>query len=86
MSKVEIILSVTAIVSAVTAFKFYFKCKTLEYTNKIKVHKCLYNDNPNCHQKACNYCGSIKECNFCCGSHCDTCPGHKVEYVEESEK
>lgn len=85
MSKVELILTITNIVSLVTIIAVYIKYKTLQYSSKIKIHKCIYNENPNCYEKACGHCNSFKECNICCGGSCDMCPGHKVEYLDREE-
>lgn len=81
MSKIEIILTITAIVSLFTTIKTKYKYKIPINEPKVKVHKCIYNENPKCYECACGYCEGKKECDFCCGSDCDKCPGHRVEVM-----
>lgn len=85
MSKVEIILSITTIVSLITTMVVHKKNINLVNKDKVKVHTCIYNDNPSCYEKACGFCNSKKECNICCGGNCNKCPAHNVEYFERSE-
>lgn len=86
MSNIEIILALTAGVSLYAFLKIYKDYKKLENASKVKIHKCIYNENPKCYEEPCGYCNVRKECDFCCGGNCDKCPGHRVEYIEKGAK
>lgn len=74
MSKIEIILFITASISLATTLKLrYDQCHKIVS----KKHICVYNECPSCYEKACMDCNIVSECQRICYGDCKKCGGYK---------
>lgn len=74
MTKTEIILFLTAVVSLITTLYLYYEQM---HPREPSEHICIYNENPKCYERPCGDCNVRDECQKCCGGDCETCAAYK---------
>lgn len=73
MSKIEIILFITAAMSLLVTAKMYNDQVNPKKKSK---HICIYNDCPLCFEIPCSDCDNKTQCKRCCSENCKNCGGY----------
>jgi hypothetical protein len=81
MNKIDTILCLALIANLIVSMRTYKQYKELKNKSKIKLHRCIFNENTDCYEEACGYCDKKITCNQYCVVNCDNCSGHKIEYL-----